>query len=84
MTEDCRQTLTELQLFLDGELPEDQRQRVLDHLHECIECYHTYDFQAELKQIIAAKCAHEPLPPGLADRIKQSCRPETEGFRSSS
>ncbi len=71
MTEDCRQTLTELQLFLDGELPEDQRQRVLDHLHECIECYHTYDFQAELKQIIAAKCAHEPLPPGLADRIKR-------------
>ena len=31
-----------------------------------MECYHTYDFQAELKQIIAAKCANETLPPGLA------------------
>jgi mycothiol system anti-sigma-R factor len=74
MQEDCRQTLTELQMFLDGELPQEHQQQVLDHLHECLECYHAYDFQAELKQIIAAKCANEPLPPGLLDRIKQSFR----------
>ena len=61
-------------MFLDGELPQEQQQQVLDHLHECLECYHAYDFQAELKQIIAAKCANEPLPPGLLDRIKQTIR----------
>ena len=76
MLEDCRQTLTELQMFLDGELPEEKRQGVLDHLNECLECYHAYDFQAELKQIIAAKCASEPLPPGLLERIRQSLTDE--------
>ena len=74
---DCQQTLEELQMFLDGELPEAQQQRVLLHLSECMECYHAYDLQAELKQIIAAKCAHEPLPAGLLDRIKQSLANET-------
>jgi mycothiol system anti-sigma-R factor len=75
--EDCQQTLSELEMFLDGELPEDQQQRVLDHLRRCMECYHTYDLQAELRQIIAAKCAKEPLPPGLLDRIHQSLSNET-------
>ena len=42
-----------------------------------MECYHAYDLQAELKQIIAAKCAHEPLPAGLLDRIKQSLANES-------
>jgi mycothiol system anti-sigma-R factor len=70
--EDCRETLEELQQFLDGELTEPNRQHVLAHLEKCIECYHAYDLQAELRQIIAAKCANEQLPPGLIDRIKQS------------
>jgi mycothiol system anti-sigma-R factor len=81
--DDCRQTLSELELFLDGELPEEQRQRVLDHLEACMECYHAYDLQAELKQIIAAKCGNEPLPPGLLDRIRDSFRAEAGGSRSS-
>jgi anti-sigma factor (TIGR02949 family) len=50
---------------------------VLDHLDACMECFHTYDLQAELKQIIAAKCANEPLPAGLLDRIRQSLSNET-------
>jgi mycothiol system anti-sigma-R factor len=75
--DDCRQTLKDLELFLDGELPEDKRQHVLDHIDECIECYHAFDLQAELKQIIAAKCAREELPPGLLDRIRQSLADET-------
>ena len=73
--EDCRQTLDELEMFLDGELPEEQRQQVLAHLDECMECYHAYDLQAELKQIIAAKCANEPLPPGCSSASQPEPRP---------
>lgn len=68
---DCDKTLRELQLFLDGELPSGEHQRVLGHLHDCIECYHVYDFQAELKQIIARKVRTDEMPPGLLDRIRQ-------------
>jgi mycothiol system anti-sigma-R factor len=71
-TDDCRETLEELERFLDGELVPQQREHVLAHLEKCIECYHAYDLQAELKQVIAVKCANEPLPPGLIERIKQS------------
>jgi mycothiol system anti-sigma-R factor len=74
--DDCRQTLSELEMFLDGELSEEQHEAVLHHLQKCLECYHAYDLQAELKQIIAAKCAEEALPPGLLDRIRQSLTDE--------
>jgi len=70
--DDCRETLEELEQFLDGELMPVQREHILAHLEKCIECYHAFDLQAELKQVIAIKCANEPLPPGLLDRIKQS------------
>jgi mycothiol system anti-sigma-R factor len=75
--EDCQQTISDLELFLDGELPPERRQHVLDHIDACMECFHTYDLQAELKQIIAAKCANETLPAGLLDRIRQSLSNET-------
>jgi mycothiol system anti-sigma-R factor len=75
--ENCRETLEELEQFLDGELPEEQREHVLTHLHECMECFHAFDLQAELKQIIAAKCGNEALPPGLLDKIRQTLADES-------
>lgn len=69
MTEGCDDSLRELQRFLDGELDDHACAEVLAHLDECIECYHAYDFQAELRQVIAAKCAADPVPAGLLDRL---------------
>jgi len=73
---DCNQTLHDLQLFLDGELSADQHAHVLGHLDECIECYHAFDFQAELKQVIAEKCRTEQMPPGLLERIRACMEPD--------
>lgn len=69
--EDCSETLQELQLFLDGELPDGQRAHVLAHIEACLECYQAFDFQAELKQIIAAKCRNDTMPDDLMSRIQQ-------------
>jgi len=74
---DCNETLRELELFLDGELPEDQKAHVLAHLDECLECYHAFDFQAELKQIIAVKCRNDAMPADLLTRIQQCLSDET-------
>jgi len=68
---DCNQTLHELQLFLDGELSAQEHAHVLEHLNECLECFHTFDFQAELKQVIAKKCRTDTMPDGLMERIQQ-------------
>ena len=73
---DCNKTLRELQLFLDGELTGEEYQHVLGHLDECIECYHTFDFQAELKLVIAKKCRTEKMPAGLLERIEQCFLPD--------
>jgi anti-sigma factor (TIGR02949 family) len=78
MTPDCDKTLRDLQLFIDGELSADEHQHVLGHLEDCLECYQTFDFQAELKQIIARKCRTE-LPPGLLDRIQACFGPDSQG-----
>ena len=70
---DCNETLTELQRFLDGELNDDERTHVLAHLDECMECFHAYDFQAELKQIVASKCGNDPMPHDLMARLQRVC-----------
>ena len=68
---DCSETLQELQLFLDGELPDGQRSHVLAHIEACLECYQAFDFHAELKQIIATKCHNDEMPGDLMSRIQQ-------------
>ncbi len=67
---DCNETLRELDHFLDGELSTEARVAIQHHLEGCLDCYSAFDFHAELKQVIARKCASEAVPPGLLDRVK--------------
>jgi anti-sigma factor (TIGR02949 family) len=73
---ECADTLTDLQRFLDGEMDDTERTYVLEHLDACIECFHAYDFQAELKQIVAAKCGNDPVPADLLARLERVCNGE--------
>jgi mycothiol system anti-sigma-R factor len=68
---DCQETIEELYAYLDGELSREQRQHVQGHLDGCLDCYSAFDFQAELRIVIAAKCKDDPLPPGLAERVRK-------------
>lgn len=67
---DCRETITELDAFLDGELTDDVRAHIRGHLEGCTDCLSAFDFQAELKAAIRRKCSEEALPPGLLNKIK--------------
>ena len=73
---ECVETLTDLQRFLDGEMDESERSYVLEHLDTCIECFHAYDFQAELKQIVAIKGGNDPVPADLLARLERVCNGE--------
>lgn len=68
---DCLATLRELDVFLDGELSEDQCAAIRHHLEACIDCFGAFDFHAELKQVIAEKCQNDALPSDLVARIEQ-------------
>ena len=73
---ECAEALTDLQRFLDGEMDDAERSSVLEHLDACIECFHAYDFQAELKQIVAIKCGNDPVPAALLARLERVCNGE--------
>ena len=68
---DCEETLVELYTFLDGELTDERREHIQHHLEECGQCLEAFDFEAELRMVIAHKC-QDPCPDRLRERIAQA------------
>ncbi|WCO66479.1 mycothiol system anti-sigma-R factor [Iamia majanohamensis] len=66
--DDCQDALHELYTYIDGELTDGKREVITQHLNACGECFEAFDFQAELRQVVAHKCRDE-VPDGLKDRI---------------
>lgn len=66
---DCNETIRELDAYLDGELSDDVRSHIHQHLDGCMDCLQAFDFQAELKAAIRRKCSNDELPEGLMQRI---------------
>ncbi|HUF34037.1 MAG TPA: mycothiol system anti-sigma-R factor [Acidimicrobiales bacterium] len=72
MTEpDCSEALRELYVFLDGELTVERRATIRRHLDDCHDCLEVFDFEAELKMVIARKCVDTP-PDHLLERIARA------------
>ena len=71
MGEDCQDAVHRLYHFLDGELDDQKRQDIKHHLDECLPCLEAFDFEAELRLVIARKCRDE-VPDGLRDRIAKA------------
>lgn len=67
-TGDCSDALLELYEYLDGELTTSRRAVIAQHLTACGECFEAFDFQAELKAVIAQKCRDE-VPDALKARV---------------
>jgi mycothiol system anti-sigma-R factor len=68
---DCNETLRELEAFLDGELTDEGRHAIHAHLDGCMDCLQAFDFQLELRQVIAAKCRNDEIPPTLLAKLQQ-------------
>ena len=66
--DDCNDALHELYEYLDGALTDDRRLHITAHLNACGECFEAFDFQAELRQVVAHKCRDE-VPDTLKLRI---------------
>jgi len=52
----CEEALDTLYWYLDGELTEDKRHQIQVHLEECSPCLGVFDFEAELKAVVAKRC----------------------------
>jgi mycothiol system anti-sigma-R factor len=72
-SEDCAESLKELYSFLDGELTVERRGHIAHHLDDCLQCYEAFDFEAELRIVISARCKEE-VPEDLRDRVADALR----------
>jgi mycothiol system anti-sigma-R factor len=72
---DCDDAVHRLYHFLDGELDDRRRSDIKRHLDECLPCLEAFDFEAELRIVIAQKCRDE-VPEHLRERIAQALRHE--------
>jgi anti-sigma factor (TIGR02949 family) len=77
--DNCEDAIRELEAFLDGSLSEDGHTAIHAHLSGCSDCLQAFDFQAELRQVIAAKCRNDEMPPGLLSRIEQCFNEDFDG-----
>lgn len=72
---DCDEAVHRLYHFLDGELTSDKRVEIQRHLDACLPCLEAFDFEAELRIVIATKC-RDQVPDALRERIAHAIRHE--------
>ena len=65
---DCNDTIERLYHYLDGELTDDRRTAINHHLDDCAPCLDAFDFEAELRIVIASRCK-DHVPDGLRRRV---------------
>lgn len=71
MSDNCDVALAELYEYLDGELTEEARQRIEQHLRDCSPCLEAFDFEAEVRRLVADRC-REQCPDALRQRIQSA------------
>jgi mycothiol system anti-sigma-R factor len=73
----CEAALEELYVYLDGELTEEKRSIISSHLDDCNPCFEAFDFEAELRVVIAKRCRDE-VPESLRHRIAEQLAGSSE------
>jgi mycothiol system anti-sigma-R factor len=74
----CRDILETMYLFIDEEeLTPEHRAQVRQHLDDCIPCLESFEFEAELKQIIKERCKDE-VPAHVYDSVRARLTVEIE------
>ncbi|HET8929460.1 MAG TPA: mycothiol system anti-sigma-R factor, partial [Acidimicrobiales bacterium] len=56
---DCGTALRELYSYLDGEITVERREDIRVHIEECAPCLDAFDFEVELRQLVARTCQCE-------------------------
>ena len=64
----CEDALHTLYDFLDGELTAERRAAIQAHLDDCAPCLHAFDFEADLKLLVARSC-RDQVPESLRVRV---------------
>ena len=64
----CNDAVRVLYEYLDGELTEQVRSTIIMHLDDCSGCFSKFEFEEELRLVVASKC-RTTVPDELRRRI---------------
>ena len=70
---DCDDVLSELDLYLDRELDSAAITRIELHLRACSPCLEAFDFESELRRVVARGC-REQASEDLRNRVLDALR----------
>jgi mycothiol system anti-sigma-R factor len=80
---ECSEAVELLYHYIDGQLTDERRILIQRHLDDCPPCLDAFDFEAELRVVLAHKC-REQVPDRLRLRVARAIRaidePLDEGF----
>jgi mycothiol system anti-sigma-R factor len=82
-TINCNDAIHQLYHYLDGELTDERRGQIADHLNYCAPCGGAVEFEADLRQVIANRCK-DHVPESLIRRVAAAIDEEsrhTDGGR---
>jgi mycothiol system anti-sigma-R factor len=65
---DCDHASLRMYHYLDGELTVWRRWKITRHLNRCPPCAQGFDFEVEVRQVVAMRC-RDDVPPELKARI---------------
>jgi mycothiol system anti-sigma-R factor len=68
---DCDDALHRVYHYLDGELTVWKRRAIRRHLEECPPCAQGFDFEIEVRRVVAISCSEE-APADLRRRIGEA------------
>jgi mycothiol system anti-sigma-R factor len=74
---ECEEALRTLYNYLDGELTSERRTAIQRHLSECSPCLQAFDFEFELKTLVARSC-RDQVPDSLRHRIADALSQASE------
>jgi mycothiol system anti-sigma-R factor len=75
-TMNCDEAVHQLYHYLDGELTDQRREQIADHLNFCGPCGGAAEFEAELRLVIANRCK-DHVPESLIRRIAEAIDEES-------
>lgn len=67
---DCAVVIREVWALLDGEVTDDERERLRRHLDQCPACLRHYGVEERIKKLIATRCSGEKAPSSLVERVR--------------
>jgi mycothiol system anti-sigma-R factor len=65
---DCEKASARMYRYLDGEMTVWRRWKISRHLHRCPPCADGFDFEVEVRQVVAVRC-RDDVPPEVRRRI---------------